>query len=69
MAETIAKIDSGYPWARWANGRAWRARFDVDFTCTVSGFRNSLYAYAKRAGLKVTCSEKPGNIVEFKFSK
>lgn len=69
MAETIKKLESGYPWKSWTNGKAWRAKFDEDFTCTVAGFRNALYAHAKRNGLKVSCNEKPGCVVEFQFQK
>lgn len=59
---------SRYPWSKWADGRARAVELGKDFFCTVSGFRASLYAYARYHALDVVVAQH-GDRVEFQFSK
>lgn len=73
MATTIARVTrkrarGGYPWDRWTDGKARRARRRKDFRCSPEGFKATLASHAARKGLAVTVSIK-GNAVEFQFSK
>lgn len=56
-----------YPWPEWSDGKKWRATRGVDFTCSVNGFRSSLYRYANRHMLDVEVRLE-GESVEFQFN-
>ena len=69
MAEVIEGIRPArqrYDWARWTNGKFWRAHRGRDFKCSSDGFVASLYARARRDGLKVEVANH-GESVEFRF--
>jgi hypothetical protein len=66
VIEHLKPKPAKYPWWQWADGRAWRVRAGIDFTCTVAGFRSAIYQYAARADRKVTVCIK-GKVIEFQF--
>jgi hypothetical protein len=69
MARIIPDVDQyfvRYPWRQWTDGRAWRVRRGVDFRCSITGFRSSLYMRALREKKKVKVSAH-GKVVEFQF--
>lgn len=42
---------SRYPWAEWADGRAWRLSQGEDFDVDVEKFRRTVHSHAKAHGL------------------
>lgn len=45
-----------YPWGIWDDGSVWRAREGQDFSCSPTGFAQSVYRYAHRVGKKARVS-------------
>lgn len=71
MAATISRVrsrTSKYPWKRWTDGKARRAKKGIDFTCSPEGFRTTLAGHADRHGFRVTASINE-DTVEFQFIK
>lgn len=58
-----------YPWAKWGNGKAWRAEQGKDFTSSVSGFRQTLYSHARKNGWVVRSHVPQQGVIEFRFVK
>lgn len=70
MAKTIPQVGTRlkYPWKQWTNGKAWRAEKGKDFD-SADALCDSLYARARRHGLKVKVHQKGQQFVEFQFSR
>lgn len=72
MARTLVRLKQRrgiYPWAKWTNGRTWRAERGKDFNCLAENFRSVLHQLARRRGLVVeTSSGVDGEFVDFRFS-
>jgi hypothetical protein len=68
MATVIEKVSTRirYPWHKWTDGKARRAKQGRDFNGKPSSFRNALYVRANRQELSVTVALK-GDSVEFQF--
>ncbi len=62
-----------YPWPEWIDGRTYAATKDVDFKCSVDGFKASLYSYSRRYRnkfndpVRVWSNVENENVVEFRF--
>lgn len=52
---------------QWMNGRAWRAKYGVDFRCKPENFRSSLAAIAKKHGKRVITARHGKNCIDFQF--
>ena len=56
-----------YPWAKWTNGKRWKATKGVDFSCSAVVFRRTVATRASRKGFKVE-TRVQGETVTFQFS-
>lgn len=69
MASRIKSVGKRYPWDRWTDGSAWRAKKGRDFKCSASGFRSTLYTHAEKIGATVSATVVDPKTVEFQFEK
>ena len=70
MARVIGRIQKRYPWDKWTDGKARRARRGADFQCTCDGFAQTLYSHATRHQLSVSLSvDASKELVDFQFAK
>ena len=60
MAEILESYDfksvggrPRHPFDQWFDGQIWKLEYMVDFDCQVVSIRQSLYAAARRRGIKV----------------
>lgn len=67
MARRIKAKPKGYPWDQWTDGSRWELRAGKDFTCSISGFRATVYSRSKAIGRRVEVSERPNGILEVQF--
>jgi hypothetical protein len=70
MASVIDRVSTRprYPWKKWADGKARRAKQGRDFSGDPRVFRNTLYVHATRNELSVTVHIEE-RTVEFQFFK
>ena len=60
MAKQLKSLPKGlhikgvYPWKLWMNGEPWQLFHGVDFVISQRSMRTTIYATAKRLGLRVS---------------